>query len=339
MRPHICILHTGGTIGMQETENGYAPKEGFLEKELSKLSELKEDSMPTWELTELSPLLDSSNIAVREWNRIGEEIRKRYDDFDGFVILHGTDTMAYTSSALSFMLEGLQKPVILTGSQIPLCKVRSDGRENLITSLILASSGKIHEVALYCGGKLFRGNRVVKLSSNAFDAFDSPNFPPLAKVGVDIQYADFLNENEKGRTEKFHVQPFTEAPIGVIKTFPGIQFSLFEPIFTEELRGIVLETFGTGNIPGDGNALLPLLKKAAENGTLLTVVSQCPYGKVMLGAYETSHALVKAGAVSGKDMTTEACVAKLYYLFSLGYDFASCKMQMEKSLRGELTEA
>ena len=183
MEKRICILYTGGTIGMVPTPKGYAPRPGYLGPLLAAMPELKGPEAPAWDLVEMDPLLDSSNIAVGEWNAIGRAIFERYDGYDGFVVLHGTDTMAYTAGALSFMLENLQKPVVLTGSQIPLCRLRSDGRENLITSLLIAAQGRAAEVCLYFGGKLLRGCRAVKRSADGLQAFFSPNYPPLALAG------------------------------------------------------------------------------------------------------------------------------------------------------------
>ena len=335
MEKRICILYTGGTIGMVPSEKGYVPSSGAFLDLLRAIPDLYWADMPRWDVVEFDPLLDSSDITVREWNQIGRAIAARYDDYDGFVVLHGTDTMAYTASALSFMLEGLAKPVILTGSQIPMCEIRSDGRDNLITSLLIAGAGEVHEVCLYFGGKLLRGNRATKFSADGLIAFLSPNYPSLADAGITIRYNESaLLPKPKGALK---LQLLENIPIGVLKVFPGIQFSLFEQIMTERLRGIVIETFGAGNIPGDGGALLPIIEKAFHNGTVLTVCSQCPQGAVALGAYETSNALKRAGAVSGLDMTTEAAVAKLYYLFSCGYEKERVKTLMEQDLRGEMT--
>ena len=331
----VLIIYTGGTIGMTRTDNGYAPRSGYFRAALDAISDLHADEMPAWDFVEMSPLLDSSNMTVREWNDIAAIIAREYDAYDGFVVLHGTDTMAYTASALSFMLGGLDKPVVLTGSQSPLCEIRSDGRDNLITALLIAGEGIVREVCLCFGGKLLRGNRATKYSADGLIAFISPNYPSLAEAGIAIRYNEAaLLPRQKGGLK---LQTLDSIPIGVIKVFPGIQFSLFESIMTEKLRGIVIETFGAGNIPGDGDALLPIIRKAFHNGTVLTVCSQCPQGAVSLGTYETSSALKRAGAVSGLDMTTEAAVAKLYYLFSCGYDKDAVKKRMEQDLRGEIT--
>lgn len=333
----ILIIYTGGTIGMMKTENGYAPISGYFSKAISDIGDASHPDAPDWELYEMSPLLDSSDITVREWNEIASVVCEHYDDYDGFVVLHGTDTMAYTASALSFMLRGLDKPVVLTGSQIPLSEIRSDGKDNLITSMIIAAEGVVREVCLYFSGKLLRGNRATKMSADDLVAFDSPNYPHLADVGITIKYN--LSAIGVRRDEPFRIQKFSDVPIGVLKVFPGIQFGLFESIMTDKLSGIVLETFGAGNIPSGAGELLPIIKRAFESGTIITVCSQCPSGTVALGAYESSAALKSAGAVSGLDMTTEAAVAKLYYLFSLGIDKEKIKIEMEENLRGELTKS
>lgn len=334
-RKKILVIYTGGTIGMVPTDHGYAPQTAAFHALLERLPELHAQGMPLWDIADMEPPLDSSNITVLEWNAIGALIASNYDFYDGFVVLHGTDTMAYTASALSFMLRGNAKPVVLTGSQIPLCEIRNDARDNLITSLLIAASDRVHEVCLCFGGKLLRGNRAIKYSADDLIAFESPNYPALADAGIAIRFNDAaLLPPGRG---KFTLQPFENVPIGVIKVFPGIQFDLFDSIMTERLKGIVIETFGAGNIPGRADALLPIIRKASENGTVIVVCSQCPHGTVALGAYETSSALKAAGAVSGYDITTEAAVAKLYYLFSRGLSRDAICARMERSLRGEIT--
>jgi len=336
MKKKILLIYTGGTIGMARSENGYAPKSGFLTGMLERIPALYDESMPSWELYEMDPLLDSSNMTVLEWNMIGKIIEENYERYDGFVILHGTDTMAYTASALSFSLENLDKPVIITGSQIPLFEVRNDGLDNLLTSIMIAGEGRVREVALCFCSELYRGNRATKLSATDLHAFGSPNYPPLAKIGTSISYNAMIPERVKDKP--FRVRELERIPIGIIKVFPGIQFELFEEIMSESLKGIVLETFGAGNIPGSPDAILPIVRKAHENGTVLVICSQCLQGSVSLGTYETSAALKAAGAVCAYDMTTEAAVAKLYYLFSCGYDAATVKQKMEEDISGEISK-
>ncbi len=333
-RKKILIIYTGGTIGMSKTKSGYAPSMKSFLNNLDKIEELHNPLMPKWDIIAIDPILDSSNISVNEWNKMAEAIANNYDNYDGFVMLHGTDTMAYSASALSFMLEGLSKPVIFTGSQIPLCEIRNDGKDNLITSLMIATNDKINEVCLYFGGKLLRGNRAIKYSSEGLIAFSSPNYPALAEAGIEINYREdrLLKKSKK----KFNLLKLKQVPIGVLKIFPGIQFDLFESLLTEKMKGIVIETFGSGNIPNYDGQLLPMIQRAFNSGTLVTVCSQCPHGKVSLGTYETSNSLKQAGAISGYNMTTEAAVAKLYYLFSQDLSINQIKKQMEINLRGEL---
>ncbi len=261
MEKRICILYTGGTIGMVPSEKGYVPSSGAFLDLLRAIPDLYWADMPEWDVVEFEPLLDSSDITVREWNQIGSAIAERYEDYDGFVVLHGTDTMAYSASAISFMLENLSKPVIFTGSQIPLGQIRSDGRDNIISSLLIAASGQVHEVCIYFNGVLLRGNRSTKRSSDQFEAFESPNDAPLAHAGIQIEYKKRVLR--PASSEPFRFQPFKELPIGVIKIFPGIQFDYFASLMTDKLKGVVLETFGAGNIPGSAqNALLPIIERA-----------------------------------------------------------------------------
>lgn len=336
MPGNICVIYTGGTIGMVPSENGYIPDRSAFFQSLEEIPDLRRPDFPSWEVTVFEPLLDSSNIAAAEWNQIGRAIARRYHQFDGFVVLHGTDTMAYSASALSFMLEGLDKPVVFTGAQIPLTQLRSDGRENIVTAMLIAADRRVREVCIYFNGRLLRGNRSNKRSSDQFGAFESPNFPALALAGTAIRYPSCPpRPDESG---PFRLRELDNVPVGVIKVFPGIQFEPFESIMTDRLRGVVLEGFGAGNIPGAAqDSLLPIIRKAYESGTIITVCSQCVQGAVSLGAYATSKALRDIGAVDGRDMTTEAALSKLYYLFSLGLDKEEIKRQMGLDLRGELT--
>ena len=332
----ILIIHTGGTIGMTRTADGYKPDGEYFRKAILHMDSLKAQGMPMWDLIECDPLLDSSRMSVKEWNGMARLISDNYDGYDGFVILHGTDTMAYSASALSFMLENLNKPVVLTGSQIPLCETRSDGRDNMITSMMIAGEGKVREVCIYFGGLLIRGNRAIKYSAQDMQAFISPNYPVLANAEISITYNEsaLLKQNDR----PFHLRTFEDVPIGVIRVFPGIRFDLFESILTEKLKGVVVETFGSGNVPDDNGDLIKLLQKAKEKGIIIVVCSQCPKGTVDMSAYEAGSALRKAGAISGKDMTTETAVTKLYYLFNKCDSTQQIKKLMEKDLCGELTE-
>ena len=337
----ILIIHTGGTIGMVPTENGFAPKQGVLLEELKNIRDLSSPDMPVWDLIEFEPLLDSTNIRYEQWNSIADSIALYYDKYDGFVVLHGTDTLAYSASALSFMLEGLDKPVVFTGAQIPLCELRSDGRDNLITSMMIAADGVIREVSLCFGDSILRGNRAIKYSADGMMAFTSPNFNKLADAGITIEYNHAsINEYEKTSLHSgpLNIVKLNESRIAVIKIVPGIQFDIFEPIMLESLDGLVLETFGKGNIPAYDTALSRLISEASRCGTIVVVCTQCPAGTVSLGTYKAGSALVEAGAVSGGNMTTEAVITKLTYLLSKGLPKEDIRRLMQTDLRGELTK-
>ncbi len=337
----ILIIHTGGTIGMVPTENGFAPKQGVLLEELKNIRDLSSPDMPVWDLIEFEPLLDSTNIRYEQWNSIADSIALYYDKYDGFVVLHGTDTLAYSASALSFMLEGLDKPVVFTGAQIPLCELRSDGRDNLITSMMIAADGVIREVSLCFGDSILRGNRAIKYSADGMMAFTSPNFNKHADAGITIEYNHAsINEYEKTSLHSgpLNIVKLNESRIAVIKIVPGIQFDIFEPIMLESLDGLVLETFGKGNIPDYDTALSRLISEASRCGTIVVVCTQCPAGTVSLGTYKAGSALVEAGAVSGGNMTTEAVITKLTYLLSKGLPKEDIRRLMQTDLRGELTK-
>ena len=337
----ILIIHTGGTIGMVRTENGFAPRSGALINEIRQIRDLSSPDLPEWDFIEFDPLLDSTNVRYEQWNCMAEAIKTHYDQYDGFVVLHGTDTLAYSASALSFMLENLDKPVVFTGAQIPLCELRSDGRDNLITSVMIAGDGIVRGVSLYFGGSLLRGNRAIKYSADGMIAFTTPNYPVLAEAGISIEYSEEAKANNVKNTLHHSVLEtveMKECRIGVIKVVPGIQFDIFAPIRFEELDGLILESFGKGNIPRYDAALSNLISEASSCGTIVIVCTQCPAGTVSLGTYEAGSALVACGAVSGGNMTTEAAITKLSYLLSKGLPRDEIIKLMQTSIRGELTE-
>jgi L-asparaginase len=336
MKKRVYIVYTGGTIGMRRRKPGYVPEPGYLQEQMSTMPELRHESMPSYTIHEYDPLLDSSNMTPAEWVKIARDVEANYDRYDGFIVLHGTDTMAYTASALPFLLGNLRKPVIITGSQIPLCEIRNDARENLITSLMLAANYAIPEVCLYFGGKLLRGCRATKVSADGFAAFDSPNFPPLGNVGIDIEVNWDLVRTQKG-TKKLVVKELKRPVVSALRLFPGISPELIRNVLRPPLQGLVLEAYGVGNGPDQDREFLAVLKEASDRGVVIVDCTQCLEGTVDLHEYAAGSALARAGVISGFDMTAEAALAKLYYLWGLGYSSARVKEEMQKDMRGEMT--
>lgn len=289
-----------------------------------------------------APPIDSSNMTPAIWVKIANTIEHNYNKFDGFVILHGTDTMAYTASALSYMFENLDKPIVLTGSQLPIGILRTDGKENLITSIQIAAAQKnghaiVPEVCVYFNSKLFRGNRISKRHADDFSAFSSINYPPLANAGVEIKY---FQENIHRFANKgiLKVRTHFNENVVILKIFPGIGRLVFENILNiPGLKGVVLESFGSGNIP-TSRWMISQIKNAIKRKIIFLNVTQCQGGAVKMGQYETSIELLNAGVVSGKDMTTEAAITKLMFLLGQNLDHNEIKLHLNKSLIGEISE-
>jgi L-asparaginase len=330
----VYVLCTGGTITMQKTAKGYAPAVGHLAKAMALIPELNNPDMPSYTIHDFEQPVDSANMTPAYWRKIGENILENYAKYDGFVILHGTDTMAYTASALSFMLEDLAKPVILTGSQLPLFETRSDARENLINALLFASQYHIPEVCIYFNNKLFRGNRTKKMDASSFSAFGSPNFPVLGKVGTDIIIRHHLIRHTA--SAELRLQAFAPLAISALRLFPGLSPGVLKILLQKPLQALVLETFGLGTAP-ENPEFLAVIRQATANDIVIVNCSQCPTAKVKMGSYAAGTSLLQAGVISGGDMTTEAVLAKLFYLFSKDLAISEIKQQIKADLRGELS--
>lgn len=336
MKKRIYVAYTGGTIGMKASEQGYVPVKGHLSEAINNTPDFHRSEMPEFTINEYHPLIDSSNMAPQDWQRIADDIKANYDDFDGFVVLHGTDTMAYTSSALSFMFEGLSKPIIVTGSQIPFSQLRSDGQVNLLNSLFIAANYPINEVGLFFNNRLFRGNRCIKAYADGFNAFDSPNMPPLLEAGINIKLVAGKLASDEPSQSALTLSHITPQPIGVVHLYPGISHELIANVIKQPVKALILRSYGVGNAPQD-EQLLKLLKLAHEREIIVVNCSQCIKGTVNMDGYATGNALSQCGVVSGADMTLEATLTKLHFLLSQNYSFKDTCRMMTQSLRGELS--
>ncbi|MBK7856802.1 MAG: asparaginase [Bacteroidetes bacterium] len=332
---NILIIYTGGTIGMVHDKKTGSLKPFNFSKISSLLPEVSNFKCKI-DFVSLSPLVDSSNMKPLTWSKLALLIEKNYNNYDGFIILHGTDTMAYSSSALSFMLQNLGKPVILTGSQLPIGAIRTDARRNLVTSIeIVAGNVNVPEVCVFFNAQLFRGNRVEKFTSSKFDAFSSPNYPVLAEAGVEIV---FNNEFIKKQTnEVLIVNTNLNTNVAVLKLFPGLSRHVAEAATkTKNLKALIIETYGSGNAPTD-SWFLQCLKNTIDKNIAVINVSQCTGGIVEMGKYETSNALKKMRVISAHDMTLEAALTKTMFLFGQGLTATEVRVEFDKALAGELS--
>lgn len=340
-RRSVLIIYTGGTIGMIQNHETGALESFNFEHLLSHVPEIRQFNLQIDAMAFEHPM-DSSDMTPAEWKKLVKIISENYEKYDGFVILHGTDTMAFTSSALSFMLEGLNKPVILTGSQLPIGALRTDGKSNLITAIEIAAAKRddgtpmVSEVCVLFHDKLFRGNRVTKIDSDNFAAFDSPNYPPLATLGTEIKYnLPIIGQYKPDAVLATHEDMDTH--IIIFSLFPGLRPEIVENVLASpDLKGILFRTFGSGNAPKNGR-LIETLKSAVSSGKVIVNISQCLSGYVHQERYGAGIQLVDAGVVSGRDITLEAALTKLMFLFGSGLPTEKVLQRMNESLAGEVT--
>ena len=337
----VLLIYTGGTIGMVEDDKTGALKAldfNYLKEYVPELKRLRF----TIDIVQFNTPIDSSDMYPEKWKDIVRIIENNYHSYDGFVILHGTDTMAYSASALSFMLESFDKPVILTGSQLPIGKIRTDGKENLITALEIAvdkdPDGKafVPEVCIFFQNLLMRGNRTTKINAANFKAFNSFNYPILAEAGTNIRYKhELILQPLKRSKPKFHY--WLDPNVTIIKLFPGISAETLRATMSiPHLKGIILETYGAGNAP-TGRWFLDIIKETIDKGIVIVNVTQCASGSVEMDRYQAGKALKDLGVLSGYDITTEAAVTKLMFLFGHGMTPEEVKKHMKISLSGETT--
>ena len=336
MGERVCVLHVGGTIGMKATSRGLIPTRGYVERFLDAIDEVSKPELPTWEYVPLEPLLDSADMKPADWSRTAQAIVERHDEFDGFVVLHGTDTMVYTASAVSFLIRGQRKPIIFTGAQLPLSNPRSDGREHIITSMTLAARGDVPEVGLYFSDRLLRGNRAQKINNADFIAFDSGNCGPLARVGVDIQVDWSLVRSQS--TKPLSCRTMKHTPqVASIRVYPGMTPLMLDRLLRPPLDAVVLETYGAGTFPSGDAELLAVVQQAVARGLVVVNCSQCHQGRVVQTLYGSGRALSDAGVVSGHDMTPEAALTKIWCLLGSGASPEEARRRIGEDIAGEIT--
>ncbi|MCG7601552.1 asparaginase domain-containing protein [Halomonas sp. McH1-25] len=333
----VLVLHTGGTIGMQASAHGYVPAQDFAERLATHLVADARRSLPDYDLEELHPLIDSADLAPNDWNRLVARLAVHWPAYDGFIVLHGTDTMAYTASALSFMLGALDKPVLLTGAQIPLGEPRSDALDNLVTALQMAVHPDVpREVGIVFHQRLLRGNRARKVHSQGMAAFDSPNAPWLGEAGIQLRFTS--RGLPAGAAPDFTPVGFIADAVALFTVHPGLSATLLDNVLEHAgLKALVLSTYGAGNPPGLEGRLVPALHEASRRGVAIFNLTQCLQGHVIQGTYATGGALTAAGVTGGQDMTPEAAISKLHVLLGRGVTGEALKVAFLCPDRGDIT--
>lgn len=339
----VLLIYTGGTIGMKEDPEDGALKPFDFSGIVEEVPELRKYALRIDSFT-FEPLIDSSDVEPALWQSLAALIRDRYDQYDGFVVLHGTDTMAYSASALSFMLDNLTKPVIFTGSQLPIGRPRTDGKENLISSVEIAAAKDSHgrslvpEVCIFFNSQLFRGNRSTKMNATGFDAFNSPNYPPLATAGISIKYNNGFIHYPKEPWSSFSIHTELDTRVSILKVHPGITPEIARHFLcSDATRATIIETYGSGNAISKP-WFIEIISEACRMGKVILNVTQCPVGEVNMDIYATGRALKDAGVVSGFDITTESALGKLFYLLGANQDNARVKALLDKNLKGEISK-
>lgn len=339
----IFLIYTGGTIGMKEDPADGTLKPFDFSGIMEEVPEIRKFAVSVDSYT-FTPLIDSSDVEPSLWQSLAELIYENYEKYDGFVILHGTDTMAYSASALSFMLDNLSKPVIFTGSQLPIGRPRTDGKENLISAIEIATArnaqglARVPEVCICFNSQLLRGNRSTKINSIGFDAFSSPNYPPLATAGINIKYNDSIIRSSSEHWGEMSIHTKLDTRVSILKVHPGItEEAVRDILLGKGTRAVIIETYGSGNAISKP-WFLEIVREAAASGKILLNVTQCLSGDVNMDLYATGRTLKDAGVISGHDITTESALGKLFYLMGEHADNGKVKALLEKNMKGEISK-
>jgi len=335
-KPRILVLYTGGTVGMESSEDGFVPMNDFADLLTEELKGSQHAELPEFDFFRLETLIDSANLVPANWTILGNKLLEVWDDYQGFVILHGTDTMTYTASALSFMFQGLDKPIVVTGSQIPLSVDGSDALENVGHAMLLAAQYQLHEVCICFNGQILRGNRSSKYQATDLNAFISPNYPSLGVVKESISLETLSLLKRKERT--FSVPDFECNSVLVLQVFPGISKMDFSVLLLgNAFKAVIIQTYGMGNTPNTNSSLTGLLEYANQNDIIVLNITQCMYGSVDQQVYSTGKAMNRLGVIEGRDMTLEAAYSKLHFLLALGLSSEEIKRKLAIDLSGEMT--